>query len=257
LNNQRNMILAVVLSLALFLGWQFLMETFYPAPDEPAVVAGAPVVPVPDAGSAPLDEAAAAQNLATALASPQRVRIDAPEIEGSINLVGARVDDIEFKGHRAAVDRDSGPVQFMAPLGTDKQHFARFDWVGEGVALPGPQTVWTSSGGTLTPASPVKLAWANGQGQLFELTFSIDDHYMMTVEQAVSNTGTGPVAITPRALINRTSTTARIRTAACATVTGICVDRNDSSPPTKADPATTPGIDPAPPTSTTKNDRAR
>lgn len=204
MSNQRNIILAIVLSLALFLGWQVVMVKFFPAPDKP-VATVSPAAVQPAAASAAAEEASTARNLATELASPQRVKIDAPELEGSINLVGARVDDIEFRSHRETIERTSGPVQFMAPLGTDKQHFARFDWVGEGVTVPGPQTVWTAGGGALTPATPVKLSWNNSQGQLFELTFSIDDHYMITVEQAVSNLGTGPIALRPRALINRTS----------------------------------------------------
>jgi YidC/Oxa1 family membrane protein insertase len=207
LNNQRNMILAVVLSLVLFLGWEFAMSKLYPPEERPVATASASDAPAAAAVDAPVDEAAAARNLAAELASPARVRIDAPEIEGSINLVGARVDDIELKSHRAAVQRDSGPVHLFAPLGTPGQHFARFDWVGEGVAVPDAQTRWTGSG-TLTPTTPVTLSWNNGQGQLFELTFSIDDKYMITVEQAVSNVSTGPVALRTRALINRTSANA-------------------------------------------------
>jgi YidC/Oxa1 family membrane protein insertase len=205
LSNQRNLILAIVLSLGLFLGWQYLMVTLYPPEDVPVAQAA---VTSQEAVAAPATEAEVARNLATELASPARVRIDAPALEGSINLVGARVDDIEFRRHRETIDRDSGPVQFMAPLGTSRQHFARFDWVGEGVAVPDAQTVWTSSGGSLTPSTPVKLSWNNGQGQLFEMTFSVDDNYMIEVEQAVSNVGKGPIALRPRALINRTSLSA-------------------------------------------------
>ena len=208
MSNQRNLILAIVLSLALFLGWQFVMVKYFPAPDEPVATASAAPAAQPATASGSAEEATGSRNLATELASPQRVKIDAPQLEGSINLVGARVDDIEFRNYRQTIERDSGPVQFMAPLGTDQQHFARFDWVGEGVAVPGPQTVWTASGSALSPATPVKLSWNNGQGQLFELTFTIDDHYMITVEQAVSNLASGPVALRPRALINRTSLTA-------------------------------------------------
>ncbi|MES2699382.1 MAG: membrane protein insertase YidC, partial [Pseudomonadota bacterium] len=205
MSNQRNLILAIVLSLGLFLGWQYLMATLYPPEEVPVAQAA---VTSQETVAAPATEADVARNLATELASPARVRIDAPALEGSINLVGARVDDIEFRRHRETIDRDSGPVQFMAPLGTSKQHFARFDWVGEGVAVPDAQTVWTSGGGSLTPSTPVKLSWNNGQGQLFELTFSIDENYMIEVEQAVSNVGNGPIALRPRALINRTSLSA-------------------------------------------------
>ena len=198
MSNQRNLILAVVLSLALLLGWNAITARFFPPAEVPA--ASTEAAPV-----ARVSEEALVRDLDTALASPGRIRIDAPEISGSINPVGARIDDIELKTHRATVERDSGPIRLLSPLGTERQHFARFDWVGEGVAVPDAQTVWTASGTQLTQDSPVSLNWDNGQGQRFGLTFAIDAEYMLTVTQTLTNTATGSVAVRPRGIINRTS----------------------------------------------------
>src|SRR5690606_38211123 len=100
-----------------------------PAPSERVTAqADTPVEQVAIDGAAP----APARNIETALASPERVRIDAPEVAGSINPVGARVDDIVLKTHRQAVDPDSGPVRLFAPAGTALQQFAQFGWIGEG-----------------------------------------------------------------------------------------------------------------------------
>jgi len=207
LDNQRNLILAVVLSAALLFGWDFVMSRYFPQPEVPQQTETSSGEMAATAGALASD-AVAVRDLATELASPERVAIDAPEIEGSINLVGARVDDIELKTHRQTAEPDSGPVQLFAPLGTPQQHFARFGWDGDGVALPGTDTVWTSDGGALTQDSPVTLTWDNGEGQVFAQTFSIDDHYMLTVEQSVTNNGEGSLALRPVALINRTSATA-------------------------------------------------
>src|SRR5690606_9478784 len=136
------------------------------------------------------------------------VRIDAPEVAGSINPVGARVDDIVLKTHRQAVDPDSGPVRLFAPAGTALQQFAQFGWIGEGVRLPGADTVWQAEGGPLAPGRPVTLSWDNGEGQRFALRFAIDEYYMIAVEQTVANTGTGSVALRPYAFLNRTSRSA-------------------------------------------------
>ncbi|TIX51034.1 membrane protein insertase YidC [Alteraurantiacibacter aquimixticola] len=206
MDNQRNLILAVVLSLALLLGWDLVMSRFFPQPE--AVVTSENATPEQIAADSPTQAVEIERDLATELASADRVRIDAPEIEGSINLLGARVDDIEFKTHRETIAPDSGPVQFMAPLGTDLQHFARFDWLGEGVTTPTAQTVWTADGEMLTQDTPVTLSWDNGEGQVFALTYAVDEHYMLTVRQAVTNNGEGTIAVRPRALINRTSETA-------------------------------------------------
>ncbi len=198
MNNQRNLILAVVLSLALLLGWNAITARFFPP-------AEAPVTSAEAAPAAPLSEAELVRDLDTALASPGRIVIDAPEIAGSINPVGARVDDILLKTHRETVRRTSGPIRFFSPHGTQGQHFARFDWVGEGVDLPDAQTVWTPSGTSLTQETPVTLSWDNGQGQMFGLTYAIDDKYMLTVTQTMTNNATGSVAVRSRGIINRTS----------------------------------------------------
>ena len=206
MDNQRNLILAVVLSLALIVGWDFFATRFFPEPVDTPVVNVANADGTPSA-AAPL-EVEVELDLAQELASDQRVPISAPEIEGSINLVGARIDDIEFKTHRESVEADSGPVQFMAPLGTPLQHFARFGWEGNGITLPASDTVWTADGDVLTQETPVTLSWDNGEGQIFTQTISVDEHYMLTIEHGVTNTGEGSIALRPYGLINRTSLTA-------------------------------------------------
>lgn len=203
MDNQRNLILAVVLSLALFLGWEFVSRQFFPAPVETSAPAATP-------SAAPVAEARTpARNLATELAAPGRIRIDAPEITGSINPVGGRVDDIDLKTHRQTVEMDSGPIRLFAPDGTSGQQFAQFGWTGEGVKLPDARTSWqVVEGDKLTQESPLVLGWDNGEGLQFRLRYEIDAHYMVTVEQTVANTGTAAVALTPYAFVNRTSATA-------------------------------------------------
>ena len=208
LDNNRNLILAVVLSALLLFGWNFAMERFYPEPEVDPAVAAATDGGETVAGSVDDDDAVSAGEvmaLEDALAASERVVIDAPEIMGSINLAGARIDDIELKTHRQTVEPDSGPVQLMAPRNTEGQHFARFSWEGDGIATPDARTVWTAEGDRLTQETPVTLTWDNGQGQVFSQTLSIDDKYMLTIEQSVTNNGEGTISLAPRGLINRSS----------------------------------------------------
>ena len=210
MDNQRNIILAVVLCLALVFGFDLVMSQLYP-PTPATEEAVAPSTTVTSAArteagpSDPIEGAEPATDLQSALATRDRVRIDAPEVAGSINPVGARIDDIVLKTHRQAVDRDSGPVRLFSPAGTPTQQFAQFGWVGEGVRLPDARTVWQAEGGPLAPGKPVTLTWDNGEGQRFTQRFTIDEYYMLTVDQTVANTGEGSVAVRPYAFINRTS----------------------------------------------------
>jgi YidC/Oxa1 family membrane protein insertase len=221
--NYRNMILAGVLTVVILLGWESVMRYFYPNANAPKPAASA--APSPAASEAAktreggltnaADIAAEARDIKTALASPGRVKVEAPGLSGSINLTGGVIDDLSTNRHTAALDKAQGLQRIFSPQGTPAQHFAQFGWtVGEGgapIAVPNAQTVWTApAGAKLSPQSPVTLAWNNGAGVTFTLTYAIDADYMLTVSQGVSNTGTAPVAVKPVAQINRTDKTAAV-----------------------------------------------
>ena len=224
MDNSRNLILAVVLSMALLFGWDFVMSRINPEPKNPTppaaqITTAAPAAqgtaatpkqrPTREGGlQSPADIALEKKDLATELRQPTRVRIDAPEVVGSINLVGARVDDIELKSHRETIDKNSGPVRLFSPEGTPAQQFAQFGWVGQGIKVPDAHTTWQASGKVLGLASPVTLTWDNGAGQVFTIRFTIDRHYMITAQQSVANASGAPVIVQPYSFINRTSLTA-------------------------------------------------
>jgi len=219
-HNQRNLILAIVLTGLVLFGWDAAVRHFYPQPEKPVPVAtatagadGHAVKPTREGGlTSAADIAAEAKDLKTALASGGRIPIAAPGLSGSINLNGAVLDDLTINRHTATEDKDSGPVRMFSPAGTPAQHFAQFGWKGaEGFANPTPTTVWTApAGAKLTPNTPVTLSWANETGQTFTITFAIDNDYMITAKQTVANRGAGPVSLNPFALINRTNRTASL-----------------------------------------------
>lgn len=224
LDNQRNLLLAVVLCGLLLFGSQALTQYFYPQPvvtSEVASPAASEEVPTASTPAKrtregglqdPADIAKEEAELATELVATDRIKIDAPELAGSINPVGARIDDIVLKTHSQTVERDSGPVRIFSPADTEAQHYAQFGWSGDGVRLPGIDTVWQAEGGPLAPGQPVTLTWNNGEGLLFTIKLTVDDHYMITAEQTVANTSGGPVVVRPRAGIVRTSKTASAST---------------------------------------------
>ncbi|MEZ5681556.1 MAG: membrane protein insertase YidC [Erythrobacter sp.] len=216
MENQRNLILAIALSFLLLIGWDYAMGYFYPQPEQ-ALVEDKADTPTEQAATQHsrngglVDPALQAQekaDLKTALASGDRLPIDGPRVAGSINLKGGILDDVVLKDHREAVDKDSGPVRIFSPNGTPAQHFAQFGWVGSNLKVPGPQTVWAADGQKLTKETPVTLTWDNGEGLTYAIRYSIDDNYMLTAEQSVSNNGTNPVVVQPFGLVNRTSKTA-------------------------------------------------
>ncbi|MFN3425006.1 MAG: membrane protein insertase YidC [Novosphingobium meiothermophilum] len=220
MQNQRNVILAVVLTGLLLIGWEAAMRWFYPQADvKPQAAASAPAAqadkpkPTREGGlQSPADIALEKKDLAAELAAGNRLPIDAPGIKGSINLKGGLVDDVTLVRHRETVDRKSPPVRLFSPAGTPAQHFAQIGWVGEGVATPDAGTVWTADAAKLTPQTPVTLRWTNSSGQTFSIRYAIDADYMITATQAVANTGPTPIVVKPFALVSRTDKTASIDT---------------------------------------------
>ncbi|MDB5661895.1 MAG: insertase [Sphingomonas bacterium] len=205
MDNWRNMVLAGVLTLAILIGWPMLTRRYFPVanPQSTQIVDGKSVaIPNPAADPA-ADSPVAARDRAIVLRESPRVRIESPRVAGSINLKGARIDDLVLTTHRETVDRNSPPIQLLSPGGTAKAYFAGFGWSGEGMALPGADTVWQASGTLLSPTTPVTLRWDNGQGQRFEIAFAIDQNYMITAVQRVANSGAGAVVAKPYALVSR------------------------------------------------------
>src|SRR5262249_24001916 len=137
-----------------------------------------------------------------------RVRIETPRLHGSIDLSGARLDDLTLATYHETVDPKSPEVVLLSPPGTQDPYLAEFGWVAASpdVKVPGQHTRWIEPRGALTPANPVTLTWDNGQGLVFTRTISVDKDYMFTVRDTVRNNGPAPVKLLPYGLISRTGT---------------------------------------------------
>ena len=205
MSDNRNMILAIVLSAIVLFGWSFLSDRYFPTASEPSTkIVEGKQVPIPQPGEDPTADApAAVRDRAVVLRETPRVAIETPRLKGSINLRGARIDDLVLSDYRQSLADDSPFIRLLSPSGAPKAYFASFGWTGEGLRLPGPDTVWTPSGTRLSPGSPVTLSWNNGQGQRFDIQLSVDEGYMFTARQSVANSGAGAVAVRPYALISR------------------------------------------------------
>jgi YidC/Oxa1 family membrane protein insertase len=141
-----------------------------------------------------------------ALASTQRVKIDTPSLEGSINLTGARLDDLRLKHYTTTVDKNSPEIELLNPAALPTGYYAEIGFVGSDKtgAVPGPETAWTVDGNaTLTPATPVTLTFTNDKGLTFKRTFSVDSDYMFTVSDTVQNSSSTAVTLSNYGRVTR------------------------------------------------------
>jgi YidC/Oxa1 family membrane protein insertase len=210
-SEQRNFILAIVLSGLILFGWSTLASRWFPPANSPVTkVEGGKTTPLPAPGtlaapgaSPPVTAQAAKQSRDTALAASPRIPIRNAKLNGSLNLKGARIDDLMLTAYRETVAKNSPNVRLLSPQGAPQAYFASFDWMAQGIAVPNADTVWVADRTELSPTSPVTLRWNNGQGQVFILKFAVDDQYMFTVDQRVANTGVAPIVARPYAVVNR------------------------------------------------------
>jgi YidC/Oxa1 family membrane protein insertase len=206
--DQKRLIMAIAISIAILLGFQLLVAPHLPKPPQtaqtrtaeidktkPASPAAGPAgISAPDASSAPVPK------------DVPRLKIDAPAVQGSISLLGARLDDLVLLGYKETLAPDSPLVRLFAPRSDPKPCYVQYGWTappGSNIKVPGVDTLWTTTDTDLTAAKPATLSWDNGAGLTFQLIFSVDDNYMFTVEQHVKNTTGAPVALFPWARIRR------------------------------------------------------
>ena len=222
--DNKNFILAIALSLAIMLGWQY-----YFAPKKKPAAAGqqtSQTLPGPDAGATALPAAPGGQTARPEAAAPipggaavtgkpraaviaenPRVKINTESLTGSINLKGGRLDDLSLKKYHETVDPKSPIITLLSPAGTKGAYFAETGWVPAASAkikTPGPDAIWKAPEGTsIAAGKPVTITWDNGQGLLFSRTFTVDKDYMFTVTQTVENTSDKPVTLFPYARVQR------------------------------------------------------
>jgi YidC/Oxa1 family membrane protein insertase len=212
--DSRNLILAIVLSVLVLIGWNY----FYGAPqlqkDRQAQTqaqgnSASTAAQSASGASAPQTAPPAVALIKTrpeALAASKRIAIDTKSLGGSIDLTGGLLDDLTLKAYRETIDPNSPNITLFSPQAGPAPYWAETGFVGEAATsakLPMRDTVWTSDSDTLTVEKPVTLTYDNGAGLVFHRSISVDDKYMFTVKDSVENKGAEPVTLHPYALILR------------------------------------------------------
>ena len=216
MSDQKNLIIAIALSVAILLGFQLLVEA--PKQDrlrqqqaeQQASVPQAPGQEGSPSGNLPqlpnlAQQASEAASREKALAEAPRVRIEGKRLVGSLSLAGGRIDDITLPEYKETIKADSQPIHLLSPTGGPQPYYVEFGWTaaGAGVAVPSGQTRWTADREVLRPGQPVTLTWDNGQGLLFSRVITLDDNYLFTVTQKVENKGGQTITLFPYALASR------------------------------------------------------
>ena len=225
--DNKNLYLAIALSILVIIGWNYFygapqlekahqtqVEMRQPsAPPQPGAPSAAPgQIPTTSAQTSAITEAPAMlESRTAALAASPRIKLDTASLSGSINLRGARIDDVWLKAYHETTNPHSQNIELLAPTGAANAYYAEAGFVptpGGTQPLPGPDTLWHSDGGVLTAATPVTLTYDNGHGLIFHRKISVDNRYMFTISDDVENKTGAAVTLYPYALVSRHGTPA-------------------------------------------------
>ena len=220
-DQNKNLILATALSFLVILVWFLLFppeqqevteattgtDVSTPATDQ---TTGAELAVTPPAASEAAVTTSAATDTSAAVAKIARLPIETSKLEGSISLLGGRIDDLSLRDYNETLAVDSPIVRLLSPVGSINAYYALYGWTPGGSLtfddVPGANTEWNvESGETLGVGSPVTLRWDNSKGLIFRRTVSVDEDYLFTIDQTVENTTSDPVRLQPYGIVARHS----------------------------------------------------
>jgi YidC/Oxa1 family membrane protein insertase len=193
----RNLVLFIVVAMIIFEAYSY----FVMKPAEQRAQAKQAAAEASVKANLPPEPAKVAISRTAALAQTPRVTFDtrpaggakrgSPSVYGTISLRGARIDDLFLAGYGQTADKESAPVELLAPEGTAHPYFVDLGWTGANLAgMPTPDTVWTlSKGDVLRPGRPVVLTYSSPGGLAFTRTIAVDDKSMFTITDQVANLG--------------------------------------------------------------------
>ncbi len=210
MGDQKNLILAAVLSFLVIGLWEVFvigpqrmeLERAAQVQAEIAAEKGLDEAPVPSGG---VETVVSLVDRVEALKETDRVIIDSPRVDGSISLKGGRIDDLNLKDYHITVDKTSPEVTLLSPRNAESAYYALFGWAGGNAGtLPGPSTEWTlAEGDILDLGKPVTLSWTNDTGLEFRQKYEIDENYLFTITQTVSNQTEEARTLVPYGVIAR------------------------------------------------------
>ncbi len=207
MNEQKNLFLAIGLSIAIIVIFQFLMpkQTIQNSNIENNEVIE-PATSIDGKVSTPINIIKPKEEI---LSNNQRVSINTPALTGSINLKGAILDDLTLSKYKVSLDENSKNIDLFLPDGTSNPYYIEIGWkqINEtSIDLPNLETKWKSNSNLLSSNKSVVLSWKNNQNITFKITYEIDENYMFSIKQEIFNGSNKTIDVFPYRLIKRINT---------------------------------------------------
>ena len=124
-----------------------------------------------------------------AIIKNERVNFENNNIQGSISLKGAIIDDLIFKNYNTELETNQNVV-LLSPRNVEEGYFIESGFItsDKNIDIPNSESIWSLDGNSkLTNQNPISLSWTNSQGLTFIKEISLDNRFLFTVKQKVLN----------------------------------------------------------------------
>ena len=207
MDNQKNLLLAVLLSILILVGYDFFF-----APEKNVVQNTQPnknnnqlnpKINSTSESDVPSIEASQIKELPKASAPEKRVYFKAKRIEGSFNLYGATLDNLILSDYYQSIDKNKN-INLLKKVDSRSPYFLRMGWAStnKSIVLPDKNSLWKAKKEKFVDED-ILLEWSNQSGIKIERRISFDDNFMITVTDQVSNNTNNNIELTNFSYLRR------------------------------------------------------
>ena len=131
-----------------------------------------------------------------------RIEINNEHVTCSINLTGAKIDDLSLQQYANDIDSDA-KVILLSPHNTQNAYFTEFGWLSndKDLDVPTRNTKWHLL--KKHSAREITLYWDNKDKIRFLIDIKLDDNYMFEITQRVENLSEEHLTLYPYTSIAR------------------------------------------------------
>ena len=207
MDNQKNLLLAVVFSIAVLFGFDFFFGPNKTVQKDNII---------DNSESLKNDKSSSIDTEAPSIKAPpslslkqnnnyneKRINFKANRIEGSINLFGATIDEIILSDYFETIKKEK-KIKLLQKENSNSPYFLRMGWAStdKKLMLPNKDSLWKSKT-KINNNDPLEIEWTSKQGLKINRKISFDENFMITVEDIVLNQTGNNVELTNYSYIRR------------------------------------------------------
>ncbi len=201
MDNQRNLLLAVVFSLGVLIGYDFFFNPKTQIKNQAQLKNNQTNIQKTDENVPALEtKELSLENKI----KEKRISFNSRRLEGSINLYGATMDELFLKDYFKTIEKKE-KIQILSSVSSDKPYFLRLGWAStdRSIPMPGKNSLWKAEKENFLENEEINLNWTNNQGLEFNRKIKIDDNFMILVEDEVINKSGKTIEITNFSYLRR------------------------------------------------------